>query len=145
MEVDESEVWNPLRSYQSKLEKLAQRIATEQASAAKKAAAAARVQEDQWQEQQGDKQDDVEMDTAGDEQLENAPEKINGKKRQAEDIDDEDDRDGEMAAVEGEDGEGTSDAENVILERERQSRDGSVSGNTQDGPTVKETKRIRVN
>ncbi|KAG0242747.1 hypothetical protein B0O80DRAFT_157373 [Mortierella sp. GBAus27b] len=144
LEVDESETWTPLRSYQSKLDKLVQRAAAEQANAAKKAEAAAELQdENQGQEQQTENQNDVEMDVAEDEQLEKAPEKISGKKRQADDIDDEDDGEGEEAVADSDNG-GSSDAENAIPEQGRRNREGSVGGNAEDDPTLKETKRIRM-
>ncbi|KAF9993458.1 hypothetical protein BGZ79_001848, partial [Entomortierella chlamydospora] len=141
MEVTNDDIWEPLRSYQSKLEKSMQRAAAEQAAAAKKAENAARLREEQEQQQQQQQQpqlQDVEM-TNTDQEQETAEqetnEKSNGKKRQAED--DEGEIDVEAQVVAG-DGEESIDTDNSSSRG--QSRDGSIDREVQ----TKETKRIRV-
>jgi len=148
--MDEDAVWSPLRTYQSKLDKMVQKAAAEQANAIKKAEAAAQAEENRMEDEQ-DKRDDVVIDAAADDEAERAPEKISGKKRQAEDIDDDGDGEGEeegdrydAIGVENSGREGSSDAENAHVEQRHMSRGGSVN-ETYDGPAMKEIKRIRVN
>jgi len=148
--MDEDAVWSPLRTYQSKLDKMVQKAAAEQANAIKKAEAAAQAEENRMEDEQ-DKQGDVEMDAAADDEAERAPEKISGKKRQAEDIDDDGDGEDEEGdrddaiGVENSGRERSSDMENTHVEQgRRMCRDGSVN-ETYDGPAMKEIKRIRVN
>lgn len=145
--VDDNAVWEPLRQYQSKLEKLLHKATVEQAAAAKKAEEAARLREEQQQQQQDKEQEvrDVDMeaetinqdvDTAAaaaaatavvDESIPEA-EKVAGKKRLATPEEDEEagaDRDGD-----------------------RQGRTDDVSDNesrsSEQGVAVNDTKRLRV-
>ncbi|KAF8966013.1 hypothetical protein BGZ46_000453 [Entomortierella lignicola] len=137
LEVTNDDVWEPLRYYQSKLEKLIHRAAAEQATAVKKTEIAARLREEQQQQLQ-----DVDMTIADQEQPTTEPtvetneplQSTNGKKRQAED--DEDEIDEEEVATEEVEG---SNEVNNSSETEL-SRDGSVDRDIQ----TKESKRIRV-
>ncbi|KAF9178205.1 hypothetical protein BGZ49_005416, partial [Haplosporangium sp. Z 27] len=121
----------------SKLEKLIHRAAAEQATAVKKAEIAARLREEQQQQLQ-----DVDMTIADQEQPTTEPtvetneplQSTNGKKRQAED--DEDEIDEEEVATE--EVEGSNEVNNSS--ETEQSRDGSVDRDIQ----TKESKRIRV-
>ncbi|KAF9898482.1 hypothetical protein BX616_003964 [Lobosporangium transversale] len=135
-EEEGEDLWEPLHSYQLKIEKMMQRAAAEQATAARKAENTARQQHDEQQEQEHQPQPDVEMDNAAEEREsieQQQPEKMSGKKRLAEDEDidlhDEDELDRENGT------------------HGRPSHVGSPSGgddSDHESHATKETKRIRV-
>ncbi|KAG0062370.1 hypothetical protein BGZ90_003117 [Linnemannia elongata] len=145
--VDDNAVWEPLRQYQSKLEKLLHKATVEQAAAAKKAEEAARLREEQQQQQQDKEQEvrDVDMeaetinqdvDTAAaaaaatavvDESIPEA-EKVAGKKRLATPEEDE-----EAGADRDEDRQGRTDD---VSDNESRS--------SEQGVAVNDTKRLRV-
>ncbi|KAG0252704.1 hypothetical protein BG011_006843 [Mortierella polycephala] len=159
LEVTEDNVWDPLRTYQTKLEKLQQKAA-DQAAARVKAKEAAQTHEAQAQLQQvqeQERQQDVEMQVVVDNQKDNARvEEIHdtivekeagegnsaaqgngsGKKRLA--ISDDEEEANEVVDNGAEDGD-----------QQRQNRAGSAGSDGESlssfqSLTVKETKRIRV-
>ncbi|KAI8600205.1 hypothetical protein EDD21DRAFT_377786 [Dissophora ornata] len=149
-EVDDGDVWEPLRSYQSKLEKMKQRAVTEHATAVKKAEEAARLRDEQQQKEndteRNEEQGDIEMATTNGERigaealtdLVKVSEKTNSKKRQAEDEDEDEDEEVEDEEAEDEDAEAEAEADQA-------SRSESASGHDdEDEPAHKVTKRIRV-
>lgn len=154
--VDDDNVWEPLRQYQSKLEKLMHKATVEQVAAAKKAEEAVRLREEQQQQQQDkeqrpDEQEFRDVDMEGettnqdvdaavataaatavvDESVPEA-EKVAGKKRLATPEEDE-----EAGADRDKDKQGRTD------DVDEQASD-NESRSSEQGVAVNETKRLRV-
>ncbi|KAI7816531.1 hypothetical protein BC939DRAFT_468717 [Gamsiella multidivaricata] len=146
--IDRDDMWEPLRSYQSKLEKQLQKAAADQAAAVKKAEAAAQLREEQLQEQQKEQQQsgqelDIEMANADTEQVEESSMSrptTYGRKRQAEDEEEEEEEDDDRDAV----AHGEEDDE--FGQKEQRSRSASAIESDNEGGDLaaKGTKRIRV-
>ncbi|KAG9070787.1 hypothetical protein KI688_008327 [Linnemannia hyalina] len=144
--VDDDNVWEPLRQYQSKLEKLMHKATVEHAAAAKKAEDAARLRDEQQQQRQDKEQElhdvDMEAETTNqdadaaatavvDESVPEA-EKVAGKKRLATPEEDEE----AGASHDGHKQRRTDDVDEQASDNESRS--------SEQGVAVNETKRLRV-